>query len=52
MDSDQPDNAFALLTEEQRKELLLAYEESFDENNLIPHELVKKEHEKWLRADQ
>ena len=37
------------LTEEQKTELLIAYDESFDPRNLISHEEVKKQHEKWLK---
>ncbi len=37
------------LTEEQKEELQIAYEESFDPANLISHEEVKKSHEKWLK---
>lgn len=37
------------LSQEERNELLLSYEESFDSNNLISHEEVKKQHDKWLR---
>jgi len=37
------------LTEEQKAELLIAYDESFDPQNLISHEDVKKQHEKWLK---
>lgn len=37
------------LTDEQRQELMLSYEESFDEKNLISHEEVKKEYAKWLK---
>lgn len=37
------------LTDEQRRELMLSYQESFDEKNLIPHEEVKKEYAKWLK---
>jgi hypothetical protein len=36
------------LTESQKKELEIAYFESFDEKNLIPHEEVKKKYMKWL----
>ena len=35
------------LSEESKKEIMLAYEESEDENNLIPHEVVKEKHMKW-----
>jgi hypothetical protein len=37
------------LSEDQQKELLVAYEESFDERNLLSHEEVKRQHEKWLK---
>ena len=37
------------LSPEEKDELLLSYEESFDSNNLISHEEVKKQHDKWLR---
>ena len=36
------------LTDEEKKELLIAYEESFDSGNLIPNEEVKKQQRKWL----
>jgi hypothetical protein len=32
------------LTDEQKKELLLSYEESFDEENLLDHEIVKQQY--------
>jgi hypothetical protein len=37
------------LTEEEKKELLLSYDESFDSTNLVSHEVVKKQHRKWLK---
>jgi hypothetical protein len=37
------------LSDDQRKELLLAYDESFDANNLLSHEQVKQQHAKWLK---
>jgi hypothetical protein len=37
------------LNEEEKKELLIAYDESFDEKNLLSHEQVKLQHEKWLK---
>jgi hypothetical protein len=37
------------LNKEEKKELLLSYEESFDADNLISHEVVKKQHKKWLK---
>lgn len=33
----------------EKDELLLSYDESFKPNNLISHEEVKKQHDKWLR---
>ena len=37
------------LSNKEKDELLISYEESFDPTNLIAHEDVKKEHTKWLR---
>lgn len=36
------------LSAEEKEELLLSYTESFDPNNLISHNEVKKQHTKWL----
>jgi len=36
------------LTDEQKNELNLSYDESFDEKNLLNHEEVKSEYSKWL----
>ena len=36
------------LSEVEKKELLIAYNESFDSANLISHEQVKLSHSKWL----
>lgn len=36
------------LTETEYEELMLAYKESDDEENLISSEEMKKKHEKWL----
>lgn len=36
------------LTKKEQEELLLAFEESKDPENLISHEEMKKKHEKWL----
>ena len=41
-------NLFNSLSEEQKEELLISHEESFDESNLLSHEQVKLQHEKWL----
>lgn len=37
------------LSEGQKEELLIAYDESFDSNNLANHEQVKLQHKKWLK---
>lgn len=37
------------LSPTEKDELLLSYEESFDSSNLISHEEVKNQHDKWLR---
>jgi hypothetical protein len=37
------------LSAEAKAELLLSYEESFDPSNLVSHEQVRKQHEKWLK---
>jgi hypothetical protein len=37
------------LNEDEKKHLLIAYEESFDINNLLSHEQVKLQHAKWLK---
>jgi hypothetical protein len=37
------------LSDAQKEELLISYEESFDEKNLLSHEQVKLQHEKWLK---
>lgn len=36
------------LSAKEKEELLLSYTESFDPNNLISHNEVKKQHTKWL----
>jgi hypothetical protein len=37
------------LNKTEQRELLLAYDESFEPANLLSHELVKKQHEQWLK---
>lgn len=37
------------LSESEKQELLIAYEESFNSDNLLSHEQVKLQHEKWLK---
>jgi len=36
------------LTEEEKKEVLLSFEESDDENNLIDNDVVMNRYKKWL----
>ena len=36
------------LTKKEQEELMLAYEESNDEANLVSHEKVKAKYKKWL----
>lgn len=45
----QPGKLLNKLSDLEKEELILAYDESFDEANLVSHELVKKQHEKWLK---
>jgi hypothetical protein len=37
------------LSDTQQQELILAYDESFDQANLISHEVVKQQHQQWLK---
>jgi len=37
------------LSSDEREELLLSYDESFNPSNLVSHEEVKKQHVKWLK---
>ena len=49
LNNNQTGELWGRLSPEEKDELLLSYEESFDTNNLISHEEVKKQHDKWLR---
>jgi hypothetical protein len=49
MNSNLDGSLWSLLNEDQKNELLIAYDESFDEQNLLSHEQVKSQHEKWLK---
>lgn len=49
LNTDQTGSLWNNLNETEKQELLSAYDESFDENNLISHEQVKQQHEKWLK---
>lgn len=37
------------LSSDERAELLLSYEESLDEKNLVEHNVVMEKHLKWLK---
>jgi TRAP-type C4-dicarboxylate transport system substrate-binding protein len=37
------------LSEEQKKELLISFEESEDDNNLLDNETVMGKYKKWLK---
>ena len=42
------DNVWDKLTEDQKKEVLLSYEESESEKNLLVNETVMKKYKNWL----
>lgn len=48
LNSNQTGEIWDSLTSEERDELILSYDESFDTKNLISHSEVKKQHKKWL----
>ncbi|MDB5031144.1 hypothetical protein [Mucilaginibacter sp.] len=37
------------LSEDEKGELLVAYDESLDSDNLLSHEQVKHQHKQWLK---
>jgi hypothetical protein len=37
------------LSDIEKNELLFSYEESFEPENLLSHDQVKKQHDKWLK---
>jgi hypothetical protein len=45
----QSGNLWNNLNENEWWELMIAYDESFDNKNLLSHEEVKKQHGKWLK---
>ncbi len=49
LNSHQTGKLWDNLSKEEKGELLLSYEESFDPSNLVSHEEVKKQHGKWLK---
>lgn len=48
LNNNQTGELWDSLTSEERDELILSYDESFDANNLVSHSEVKKQHTKWL----
>jgi len=48
MDDNLSGHLINSLSPEQKAELMIAYDESFDENNLLSHEAIKAQHEEWL----
>ena len=49
LNNNQTGELWNSLKPEEKDELLLSYDESFDSKNLISHEGVKAQHDKWLR---
>jgi hypothetical protein len=49
LNSNQSGKLWDSLNSDEKEELLLSYEESFDPKNLVSHEDVKAQHAKWLR---
>jgi hypothetical protein len=47
INDDQNGHLWNSLNEDEKRELMIAYKESFDSNNLLSHEQVKVQHEKW-----
>ncbi len=48
LNNNQTGELWDSLSAREKDELILSYEESFDPTNLISHEEVKKQHDKWL----
>jgi hypothetical protein len=49
LNNNQTGNLWKNLSETEKQELLLAYDESFEEKNLLSHEQMKQQHDKWLK---
>ncbi|WEA00167.1 hypothetical protein [Mucilaginibacter sp. SJ] len=49
LNANQTGHLWNNLNEAEKQELLIAYNESFDNTNLLSHEQVKHMHEKWLK---
>lgn len=48
LNGNQTGKLWDALSSEEKDELLLSYEESLDPKNLLTHEEVKAQHDKWL----
>jgi hypothetical protein len=48
LNNNQTGELWDALSPAEKEELLLSYDESFDPNNLVSHNEVKKQHVKWL----
>ena len=48
LNKNETGNLWNSLRPEEKDELLLSYEESFDPKNLMSHEEVKKQHGQWI----
>ena len=48
LNTNQNGQLFQSLSKLQKEELNLAYQQSFDDSNLISHESVREDHSKWL----
>ena len=48
LNSNQTGELWNSLKPDEKDELLLSYDESFDSKNLVSHEEVKRQHDKWL----
>ena len=49
LNNNQTGELWDSLSPAENDELLLSYEESFQTGNLISHDEVKKQHDKWLK---
>ena len=49
LNDNQTGKLWDALTVDEKEELLLSYEESLDQENLLSHENVKGHHNKWLK---
>lgn len=48
LDSNQTGSLWNSLSESEKAELLISFNESFDPKNLVSHDNVKRQHKKWL----